>query len=74
MSEHRRADDGTIVEKAASYADRISLALNILYSAHQAVVFDTPEDVELQGKLLARVRDLLGFEPADAARNDGGGA
>lgn len=46
-----------------SYNDKVAIALKILYQSYEVIEFDAPEDTEMQAKLLAKVRDLLGFNP-----------
>lgn len=48
-----------------SYNDKVAIALKILYQSYELIEFDAPEDTEMQAKLLAKVRDLLGFNPND---------
>lgn len=44
---------------------RAMIAIRLLYSAHKGVVFDTPEDVDLQERVLASARDALGWDPVE---------
>lgn len=48
-----------------SYNDNVAIAIKILYESYQLIEFDSPADTEVQEKLLAKVRDLLGFDPND---------
>lgn len=48
-----------------SYNDNVAIALKILYQSYEVIEFDAPEDTALQGKLLEKVRELLGFNPND---------
>lgn len=48
-----------------SYNDNVAIAIKILYESYQLIEFEDPIDTDLQGKLLAKVRDLLGFNPDD---------